>query len=317
MASRKSGKRKKLEPAVLNMTFVLPPHAEGASTTAFLDLSQCASKLNRRFYRQGLAWYVGGFSFLSTGTGNMTVASVWNNWTTGASWEKTFRTWKKQQDDVMRDAGAESAVAKYRDFKIHMNDHHVDAGFAANMVPVDSDGTPVLAGEWVASTVVLPNAGGPGVEASFDLHMTGPDNVAPPSKGIAEGYSNSRSTPQSPDPATPAGVTTGADNWLRGMFDVGSDSDTILDDATLQNVNLPYDQDDYPGGATNLPGLEIQHFANFSATTVSQKISLPGGCFPCGLVAFEHSVNASTTVIVHLLPGEHRGYMATDMEGFN
>ena len=56
MARRKSNK---IEPAAMRLTFELP--SSMVNGTHYIDLSQCASLVNRRFYRQGLNWAVAGF----------------------------------------------------------------------------------------------------------------------------------------------------------------------------------------------------------------------------------------------------------------
>ena len=61
MARKRNMKSRKLEPAVQTMIFTLP---NGEST---LDLSQCASIVNRRFYRQGINWVVAGFRIFKPG----------------------------------------------------------------------------------------------------------------------------------------------------------------------------------------------------------------------------------------------------------
>ena len=71
MAYRKSkGKlarrSKKIEPAVQTMLFTVPvPAGDGAdaTTTVYCDISQIASLINRRFYRQGIQWPIAGFKF--------------------------------------------------------------------------------------------------------------------------------------------------------------------------------------------------------------------------------------------------------------
>ena len=115
---------KKIQPAVLSMAFSLPT---GTST---VDLSQSASILNRRFYRQGLSWAVSGirvFKALPTETGavGITWSRLPSTWSMSNGWEKAFRAWNKQQKDAIDEAGAQSAVARFRDFKIHMDVTHV------------------------------------------------------------------------------------------------------------------------------------------------------------------------------------------------
>ena len=60
MAKRKYSamKRNKIEPSVLTLTFATP--GSGAARS-YIDLSQVASLVNRRFYRQGINWAVAGF----------------------------------------------------------------------------------------------------------------------------------------------------------------------------------------------------------------------------------------------------------------
>ena len=51
MAKRNYSKRSKIEPAVMTLTFATP--GSGAARS-YIDLSQVASLVNRRFYRQGI-----------------------------------------------------------------------------------------------------------------------------------------------------------------------------------------------------------------------------------------------------------------------
>ena len=57
---------KKIEPAVQTMTFVIDADPSSGVAYRFVDLSQCASLLNRRFYRQGINWAVSSMKVLST-----------------------------------------------------------------------------------------------------------------------------------------------------------------------------------------------------------------------------------------------------------
>ena len=66
MARRSS----KIEPAVLTLNVVIPSTAPGVLSSSTVDLSQCASLLNRRFYRQGINWAVAGVKVLSSAGGN-------------------------------------------------------------------------------------------------------------------------------------------------------------------------------------------------------------------------------------------------------
>ena len=130
-------------------------------------------------------------------------------------------------------------------------------------------------------------------------------------------YQNSRGVPQSPDPAVPAGVTN-ADNIYRAMFDVGDNNQEVLDNVVGKNDELPYVQDDYPGGATQLVGLEWHDFAqiyNTSSTTNVGITTMKGGNFPCGLIRIDWTPESSANLVVQidLIPGNHRGYLCEPM----
>ncbi len=302
----------------MTMTFGNFTIAGGATSHETLDLSQCASIINRRFYRQGLSWVVAGFKFLSNvGTsGVVGVYKIPQTWTASNSWEKVFRTWKKQQDEAIADGGSQSAVAKWRDFKIHMDTLHVDDGFAANIIPFDH----TLLGEWQHSQIVIPNvspdASGSLVDPSeYALHMVGVNNHGGLSRGMIDGYSNSRAYPQSPDPVSPP--VESADNWLREMFDVGDDTSEVVDNAVDRNDELPYDQTEYPGGAVQAPVLATHDISFITGTTVGGTTRIKGGLFPCGLVRIsfqnDSEVPMVLTMQVDLVPGPSRGYLTQSM----
>lgn len=308
--------KSKIQPAVMTMQFELTNNGDNSYAHDTIDLSECASALNRRFYRQGLNWAVAGFSFLSTSTGTVTVQKLPNTWVCSNAWEKTFRAWKKQQDEVVDESGAESAVAKYNDFKIYADSLHLAAG--RNLTPIDIAGDAVYPGEWEYSQIVIPNYGTPGVNYEPFLMMVGDDvGGAGGAKGMIRGYQNSRSYPHSPDPVSP---DIGSNvNWFQSMFDLGDNNEDVLDNVTDKNDNLPYDQVNYPGGDTNMPYLQLHDEAYVTGTTVGGKTTISGGNFPCGLIRIRNKSDSgdgwssAVKCFVHLVPGTHRGYMAESM----
>lgn len=323
MARRKQSTN--LEPAEMTLTFPIG-QIDGSNTMKTIDLSQCASIVNRRFYRQGLNWAVAGFTLHAvSGSGSVGITRLPQTWVTAQSWEKAMRLWLRQQNEAIDEAGMESAVARFRDFKIHMDKTHVDGGgFADNFIPYirRNDGLgweQYQLGEWDKSIVVVPNANGVvGNTQEYTLHMVGDDDPAPAqSKGIIKAYEGSRGVPQSPDPATPPGVE---DNLFTQMFDVGSNNEEIVDNAVDRNDNLPYSQMDYPGGVVNANGLVFHDNLTISTTTVSGKTSCGGTTFPCGLIRLRIDPGLSAVqnepiawLQVHMVPGNHRGYMAESM----
>jgi len=300
----------KIQPAVKTLSFTLNP---AAGQYQYIDLSQCASIVNRRAYRAGLNWAVGGFTVIGGGVGSgfITVNRLPETWVLSNSWEKAFRAWQRQQNEVLQD-GQESVKARFNDFKVFMDQAHFDATAANNLRPLGTAGIPYPLGEWEYSQVVIPNAGAPGVNWEPYLQMLGgqPPAGTPPSIGLVQAYANSRSVPQSPDPAVPAGVTTGSENIYRDMFDVGDNNDDLLDNVVGKNDNLPYNQTNYPGEV----GDQAEFVASIRLANTQSQTQVSGGAFPCGLIQLDTAALEGTVrFIVHLVPGDHRGYLAQSM----
>jgi len=319
-SKRKYG-MKKMEPAVQTVTINSPTVAAGATGSFYCDLSQIACLINRRFYRQGINWAVGGMKVLTAPNfgGNLTVKKIPTTWVAFQAYKAAFDAWNKQQMEAIELSGGESAVAAFRDFKIFADVDHVAAGVGSNLLPLDgqSPAQPYAVGEWEPSQIVIPQQGGaaPGVERA--LHMVGINVNGVVSRGIIEGYADSRAFPQSPDPVSPDLSST--QNWMARMFDVAQTFDDVLDNATDRNDNLPYPRADYPGGAIQAPTLEIHDITSISATTIGGQSRVKGGQFPCGLIRFDWAPSADNptsvnfVVQIDLVPGMHRGYMCEKM----
>lgn len=319
MARRKSNK---IQPAVMTLSLRTPTVAAGATGEFTADLSQIASLVNRRFYRQGLNWAVAGIKVYTLDQGFLTCQKLPNTWVTSNAWEKAFRAWNKQQMDAIDEAGAESAVAKFRDFKIFADVQHVTSGVGNNLLPHDGAfpiPQPYTAGEWQESIIVLPNnlpdASGSDIEPQeYRLHMVGANINGSVSRGIIEGYADSRAFPQSPDPVSRP--IASAQNWMRAMFDVGNDNQEITENATERNDELPYPQENYPGGEIQAPTLQVHDSGLATGTTIGGMTRMKGGNFPCGLMRFTWSptsVTSSIAIEIDLVPGHHRGYLCEPM----
>ena len=334
-------KTRRLEPAVMKLHFFVGANA----VEQFIDISQCVSALNRRFYRQGLNWAVANMKITMLPTAGVIPAQAYvntipHNWGVANGWLKTMKTWKTQQDNAIAESGSESSVARFRDFKIFADIDHVSAGFAANLVPQTMGpgttlgpylpglipGSAVTLGEWDESLIVVPNAiadaSGSDVDPTeYKLHMVGVNNNGGLSRGIIDGYEHSRSYPQSPDPATPAIDNTA--NWMRLMFDVGNDSSEITENATERNNDLPYPQADYPGSQSNMNQLETQGYVLNASTVGVTTFNTGPFTAPCGLIRLDFQAQSAAgdvgtynVITVELVPGNHRGYLCETMEEF-
>ena len=311
--------------AVMKMRFRLnniDPDTGGFTPqkTLFVDLSQCASIVNRRFYRQGLVWPVQGFELKDIGTNQITGANVLisklqDTWPTNNAWTKSRAIWDEQQMRAVEDMGAESAVARFRDYKIHMDSVQVAKGYANNALPISADDTAFIAGEWMPSQVVVPTDGGGGGQVEYYLQMY--DDSTGDAKSILGGYVFSRAFPQSPDPQAPDVNTS----WYNLVMDYGNVNDDIMTNVVDTNDDLPYSQTEYPGLPSNGSGAEYHDKMLLTSTTISATDHAPGGVFQCGLIrldldGFSDGVLQEMDLIINLIPGNERGYATVKMEDF-
>ena len=342
--TRRSNGMKKIEPAVQTMFFNTPATQSGVnqSQTSFIDLSQCASLLNRRFYRQGINWAVSRIQIFSSTAGSVVVSKLPNTWTMSNSWEKGFRTWEKMNDEAFEET--ESVRPKFLDFKIYADNEHHDAGFGDNLLPKSitdaTTFTQAVPGEWESSKFVIPDTtqGASGGVNEFEVIAVGANYPGASTAttldavSLIEGYAASRGLPNVLDPNAPddAHETDGPTpaNWLTAIFNDGTQqSEEILETMAgpLAENNIapyPFENDGvsvdtmYPGGANQLTGLELHDFGQITGTTIGGQTTLKGGMFPCGLIRIDHTTSstaANLAVIIDLVPGPHRGYMCAPM----
>ena len=170
MAKRKYSamKRNKIEPSVLTLTFATP--GSGAARS-YIDLSQVASLVNRRFYRQGINWAVAGFKVSSQRTGFVNCFKLPNSWVMANSWKKSMDTWMRMNREAL--AETESIRPRFLDFKVYADAQHHDAGFVANLLPLTAAGVAATPGEWESSKIVIPLTDGSDNAFSREFVATG------------------------------------------------------------------------------------------------------------------------------------------------
>ena len=335
MAKRRYTKKgSKIQPAVLTLLYQLPAGAPGIS---HIDLSQSASLVNRRFYRQGINWAVAGFKVISPSgvTGSMSVSKLPNTWVMSNAWEKGFRAWNRMNKDAMDETM--SVRPKFLDFKVYADSTHHTAGRAANLLPLSALAVPATVGEWEMSKFVIPDTslGATGGVQEREIIATGANYPGAGASGLnavslIEGYAASRGLPDVLDPNTPddANDSDGVspENFLQALFNEGTQqSSDVLDVMITENNIAPYPFENdgtnvdtmYPGGANQLSGQEYHDSAYVTPTTIGGITHMKGSNFPCGLVTISHNLTApaegGVLIQVDLVPGEHRGYLCEPM----
>lgn len=338
---RYSKKGNKIEPSTLTLSFNTSLTGGGvASATDYIDLSQVASLVNRRFYRQGINWAVAGFKLFTKSdfAGQVQITKLPNTWVMANAWVKAFKHWQKMNNEAL--AEAESVRPKFLDFKIYADADHHAAGYAGNLRPW-AQGGQFTAGEWEASKIVVPlttpaGAIQPGQVIDRELVAVGANYPGAGASGLdavslIEGYASSRGLPNVLDPNVPgdlddAGGST-PENWLTAMFNEGTNVDSnVLDDMSTENNIAPYPFENdgvnvdtmYPNGANQAPGLEIHDITFITPTTIGGQSHMKGGNFPCGLIRIDtlNDPTAESQVIflqIDLVPGNHRGYLCEPM----
>jgi len=347
MARKKSNtykKPSKIEPAVQTLTFSVPGVAPSVNQSFFIDLSQCASLVNRRFYRQGINWAVAGFKFGTAGPSkaSIIISKLPNTWILSNSWEKSMRTWNRMNTEAL--AETESIRPRFLDFKIYADADHHAQGFGANLLPVNLLTAPATAGEWAPSSIHVPQTDDVVADTrivnEYELIAVGPSYPGLGASGnnavsMIEGYASSRGLPNIADPNTPddARNTTAEfpQNWMSAIFNDGlvQDSD-VLRDMQLDNNIAPYPFENdgvnldtmYPGGANQLPGVQVHSWDLVTPTTIGSTTYSKGGNFPCGLIriditnqdpALPESQDLTAVFQIDLVPGNHRGYLCEPM----
>ena len=207
--SRKMQRSNKIEPSVQTLSFLTTPTA--GTATDYIDLSQVASLINRRFYRQGINWAVAGFKFLRPAgfEGSVRICKLPNTWVMSNAWEKGMRAWSRMNNEAL--AETESVRPRFLDFKIYADAQHHQAGYGNNLLPISSvaPGT-YLPGEWSPSKITHPLAAGATEGAVIEEEIIAVGQSFP---GVAatgfnavsliEGYAASRGLPNIADPNTP------------------------------------------------------------------------------------------------------------------
>ncbi len=331
----------KVEPAVHTMTFATPGEINPGQTKDYtIDLSQCASLMNRRFYRQGINWAVDSIKIISAEPTLVSVLKLPNTWVMSNAWEKSFRTWQRMNNEALEES--ESVRPKFLDFKIYADSAHHDAGYAGNLLPYNNGGF-YVEGEWFSSKIHVPiGVGAAAATAEYEFIATGASYPGASTAtgldavSLIEGYAASRGLPDVLDPNTPSDASdaTGADpeNWMGALFSEGTTQDSdVLEDMITENNLAPYpfeNGDDgaggvfsdtmYPNGANQAAGLEIHDIESITSTTIGGITYIKGGNFPCGLIRLSLQNTGSTDDVgyliqVNLVPGTHRGYLCEPM----
>jgi len=309
-------KYKKTNPTQARISFEF----DGGSTQ-FIDIAQALSTINRKFYRQGVYYYVNSVEIYNNETGVVDLHTLPDTWVTKNAWNRGFNTFQKMNalaPDVPR--------PKYHDFKVYMSDLHRTTGSTEprlHDINGASAGGGMTADDWSYSQFTSADSDGDlefdnngnaiavNQEAdNFYAHMLGahvgsPDNWL--SIGLIRSYGDSRALPQSNEPLLPVEIST---DPLNNLFDMSTEEvvNDIIERLDADNDGTPYESAVYIGDSSNM----MQHVARIGTEIGVGRVGRASGfCAPMGLICVDpHGVNTAFRVVLNLAQGTYHGIYA-------
>ena len=312
-------KYKKTSPTVTRLSFEFD-----GGHTEFIDIAKALSAINRKFYRQGVYYYVNSVEIYNDETGVVDLHTLPDNWITKNAWNRGFQLYQKMNSMV--DEISNVGRPKYHDFKVYMSDRHRTTGTATpSMYNINAGYANYVSDEWAYAKFVSadsdgdisddPNANPPlqvNQEADdFKVHMLGPhvgssDNWT--SVGLIKSYADSRQLPpQLGAPETPVDAPI---DPMMNIFDMSSEEqlNDIVHNLDVLNDQTPYNRIHYVGQDVS----SMQHVARIGTEAGVGRIGRASGfCAPFGLICVDpHGVSTAFRVVLNLAQGTYHGVYA-------
>lgn len=303
-------KYKKTSPTVTRLSFEF----DGGSTQ-FIDIAQALSAVNRKFYRQGVYYYVNSIEVYNNETGVVDLHTLPDNWITKNSHSRGFQLFQKM--NAMSDSPI-SAVGrpKYHDFKVFMDQRHAALGTSTppSLHSINAISATVSSDDWVYSQFVSADDDGDSTQEAdnFTVHLAGghvgtTDDWT--SVGLIRSYGESRRTVQPTNAPGSASNVTITDPMMN-IFDFSSEEqmNDIVENLTTDNDAPPYDFNVYVG-ETNT---NLQHVARVGTEVGVGRVGRATGfCAPFGLICVDpHGVGTQFRLVLNLAVGTYHGVYA-------
>ena len=265
-------------------------HTGTSNDSHFIDLAAGLSAVNKRFYRQGLYYYIKSISVVeTTADSKIRFGTAPDTWHIPQAWKMGKRNWDKLNDHATSaiTGGTGSVQGRYHDFKIYLNNNHrtdPDVSVPSNG-PESMDGSPdfdptnwdysKIHSQFPANDDEDNNAD----RDSFSLMLLG-DHVA--GAGGADAYaavslckSYVAGKQIFPNTGLPFQLDNIADDPLIRMFDTTDNYDVVLDDLQDDNDGPPYDAD-------GIYSDTIMRAQCSVGPTSTKMATMPGFCVPSG-----------------------------------
>lgn len=300
-------KYQKTNPTQLRISF----ECDGGQTQ-FIDIAKALSTINRKFYRQGVYYYVNSVEVYNNETGVVDLHTLPDTWVTKNAWNRGFNMFQKMNRQV------DVPLPKYHDFKVYLNPLHQTTGSLEprlhdiNNASASGGMTP---DDWTYSTFVSADDNGDVTQSAdnFQATMLGGHVPQPnvPGKwqtiGLIRSYGDSRALPQTNDPVLPAEFPT---DPLVNLFDMSSEDmiNDIVERLDADNDGTPYERQVYIGDSSNM----MQQVARLGTEVGVGRVARASGfCAPLGLICVDpFGVDTGFRVVLNLAAGTYHGVYA-------
>ena len=309
-------KYKKTSPTVTRLSFEF----DGGGTE-FIDIAMALSAVNRKFYRQGVYYYVNSVEIYNNETGVVDLHTLPDTWVTKNAWSRAFQLFQKMNAMVDKPISG-IGRPKYHDFKVFMSNLHrqnqstVPAMHGINGIYTTPGTTP---DDWDYSKFVSADDDGDNTQEADDffVHMLG-DHVDAnggndasigdwASIGLIKSYAESRIRV---DPLSPTLPSQASGDPLINVFDMSSEEqmNDIISNLDAFNDQPPYNSDYYIGTSAS----QMQHVARIGTEQGVGRVGRASGfCAPFGLICVDpHGVSTDFRVVLNLAQGTYHGVYA-------
>lgn len=281
--------------------------------TEYIDIAKALSAINRKFYRQGVYYYVNSIEIYNNETGVVDLHTLPDTWITKNAWNRGFQLFQKMNSMVDTPITGVSRP-KYHDFKVFMSERHADDGssLAPALHDINQSSTNIATDEWVHSQFVSADDDQDGTANAdeFTVHMIGPHNGSSDnwsSVGLIKSYAESRTTVPYADLTQPNVEIT---DPLLNVFDMSSEEqmNDLVENLINDNDRPPYDVNFYIGESN----YNMQHVSRVGTETGVGRVGRAAGfCAPFGLICVDpHGLSTSFRVVLNLAPGTYHGVYA-------
>lgn len=290
----------------LTLRYQLAHTGANQNDSHYIDLARDLSMVNRRFYRQGLYYYVSKITVHNQTDSWVKFCTANDSWVTKNAWIKAFKLWMEHN----KKPASNTQHGAYSDFKIYLNSYHEDNADRPNPIMSADSGAEIEIGppnEWRHSRFYSDDGD------DFKCHLIGPTAVSlgnVSSLGLIDDYRIGRYTVPEFSPPND-GDGDPSESVLNNLFNASGQHDNLIQELETANDETPYEIEMLLGDASR--GQTMLQAQCATSPSSGQVASVGGFCVPFGLLEIvTKSISADDTIgiTVEMSPGPYKGVFA-------